>query len=113
MQYSYLSNTSVMIELNAEEIDQVDGGLYRVAGSVLGGLVYELVKRVAENGGPPHPISAFTDRNTDRGCGAGLHVGVCATPLFPGPLPRGRMAGKRGPLTAAQADRPFPLSRGR
>ena len=59
MQYSYLSNTSVMIELNADEIDQVDGGLSRIAGSVLGGLVYELVKRVAANGGPPPPNLGF------------------------------------------------------
>lgn len=59
MESFFFNNTSAAIELTAGEIDQVDGGLYRIAGSVLGGLVYELVKHVAENGGPPPPNLGF------------------------------------------------------
>ncbi len=59
MQYASLDNTSALVELDANEIDEVNGGLYRILGSIVGGLLYDLAKHVAENGGPPPPNLGF------------------------------------------------------
>lgn len=57
------SDIAGIVDLGDEEIALVDGGLGTIArafvGSFLGKAVYDAVKYVAENGGPPPPNLGF------------------------------------------------------
>ncbi|WP_286712262.1 MULTISPECIES: hypothetical protein [Sphingomonas] len=58
-----LSSDVGIIDLNDDQIALVNGGLSTIArafiGSFLGKAVYDAVKHVAENGGPPPPNLGF------------------------------------------------------
>jgi hypothetical protein len=60
MQITDLSGPSDIAVLTADEVNTVNGGnIYRIAGSIAGGILYKIAREVAENGGPPLPNMGF------------------------------------------------------